>query len=319
MPTVAKRGTGLGNGVLAGNGVRRSLARFAWLSIGAAVLTIVLKSLAYWLTGSVGLLSDALESLVNLAAAVMGLVVIVIAERPPDEEHAYGHTKVEYFSSGLEGGMILLAAGLILGSAWGRLWDPQALEQVGLGVAISVVAALVNLAVAFVLRRAGRDYRSLPLAAGAKHLLTDVLTTVGVLIGVVLVGLSGWLILDPILAILVGLNILWTGGRLVSQSARGLMDTGLPVEDLRTIEGVLAPYRARGIDFHALRTRQAGMRRFVSLHVLAPGEWSIKRGHDLVEQIDADLRKALEGAVVFTHLEPLDDPAAMKDVRLDRE
>ncbi|MGL4648828.1 MAG: cation diffusion facilitator family transporter [Caldilineaceae bacterium] len=306
------------NGAEPSNGSRPSLKRYVWLSIGAAALTIGLKTGAWWITGSVGLLSDAIESLVNLVAALLALFIVALSERPPDEEHAYGHTKSEYFSSGIEGGLILVAAAGIAWSAWNRLLNPQALESVGIGLVVSITASAINLAVALILRNAGRRYRSIVLEADSQHLMTDVWTSVGVIVGVALVALTGWLVLDPLIGLLVAANIVWTGIQLMRRSAMGLMDTALSNDERTTIERILAPYRAQGIAFHALRTRQAGTRRFMSVHVLAPGEWSIQLGHSLAEQIESDLRRELPGMVVFTHLEPLEDPAAMEDLELDR-
>lgn len=302
----------------AARGKPPTLKRYVWLSIGAAVLTIGLKTGAWRLTGSVGLLSDAIESLVNLAAAAMALFIVGVSERPPDAEHAYGHTKAEYFSSAIEGVLVLAAATAIAWSAWQRLLDPQPLEQVGIGLIVSTVASAINLVVALILRDVGRKRRAIVLEADSQHLLTDVWTSAGVIVGVALVSLTGWLLLDPILGLLVAANIVWTGVTLVSRSTMGLMDAALSGEEQAEIERVLQPYRARGIEFHALRTRQAGTRRFVSMHVLAPGAWSIQRGHALVEQIENEVRSALPGIVVFTHLEPLNDPAAMADQELDR-
>ena len=301
------------------NNGRMSLKRFAWLSIAAALLTIALKSIAWYITDSVGLLSDAAESLVNLAAAMMALAMITVAERPPDEDHAFGHTKAEYFSSAVEGLLILVAAAGIAFSAWDRLWDPRPLEQVGVGLAVSVLASAVNLGVATVLLRAGKQHRAITLEADAKHLMTDVWTSVGVIVAVAVVALTGWLILDPIIALVVASNIVWSGVQLVRRSASGLMDTSLSVEELATIERTLAPYRKRGIEFHALRTRQGGTRRFMTVHVLAPRQWTIQRGHELVEEIEGKVRAALPGIVVLTHLEPLGDPASMADQALDRD
>lgn len=295
-----------------------SLKRFAWLSIAAALLTIALKGAAWYITDSVGLLSDAAESIVNLAAAIMALAMITVAERPPDEEHAYGHNKAEYFSSAVEGLLILVAAAAIALSAWSRLWVPRPLEQVGIGLIISVTASAVNLSVALVLMQAGKRHRAITLEADAKHLITDVWTSVGVIVAVALVALTGRLILDPIIGLVVALNIVWSGVQLMRRSALGLMDTALSAEELRLIEGALAPYRKRGIEFHALRTRQAGTRRFMSVHVLAPRQWTIQRGHALVEEIEKSLRTELPGIVVFTHLEPLADPTSMADQDLDR-
>jgi cation diffusion facilitator family transporter len=298
---------------------RGSLRRFAWLSIAAAVATIALKALAYLLTGSVGLLSDALESFVNLAGALMALAMLSLAARPPDANHAYGHGKAEYFSSGVEGGLILIAAVSIAVAAVDRLLHPRPLEQLGLGLTISVVASLVNLGVSVVLMRAAKQYDSITLRANAHHLMTDVWTSAGVLVGVGAVAVTGWLWLDPLVALAVAANIVWTGVRIVHASILGLMDTALPAAELAAITAVLDRYAGDEVRYHALRTRQAGPRRFVSVHVLVPGAWSVMRGHDLLERIEADIREALPLVSVLTHLEPLEDPAAHNDLDLDRD
>jgi cation diffusion facilitator family transporter len=297
---------------------RSSLIRYAWLSIAAAVVTISLKAVAYLLTGSVGLLSDAMESLVNLVGALMALAMLTVAARPADDEHTYGHGKAEYFSSGVEGTLILLAAVSIGIASVQRLMTPKPLEQIGLGLAVSVAASLVNLGVALVLLRAGKRYQSITLEANARHLMTDVWTSAGVLIGVGAVALTGWERLDPIVAMVVAGNIVWTGVRIVRESALGLMDTALPIDEQNTLRQVLEPYAQTGIEYHALRTRQAGARRFVSLHVLVPGGWTVQHGHHLLERIEADIRQVLPNVTVFTHLESLDDPASWEDVTLDR-
>ena len=297
---------------------RSSLTRFAWLSIVAAVVTIALKAVAYLLTGSVGLLSDAVESLVNLVGALMALTMLAIAARPADEDHAYGHSKAEYFSSGVEGTLILIAALSIGVAAIQRLLAPKPLEQIGFGLGVSIVASLVNLFVALVLFRASKRFHSITLEANAQHLMTDVWTSAGVLIGVGAVALTGLERLDPIVALIVGGNIIWSGVRIVRKSVLGLMDTALPIEEQNVIQGVLDRYSQSGIQYHALRTRQAGARRFVSLHVLVPGVWTVQRGHSLLEHIESDLRLALPTATVFTHLESLNDPASWDDTTLDR-
>ena len=296
-----------------------SLTRFAWLLIAAAIGTMLLKGVAYWLTGSVGLLSDALESLVNLAGALMALAMLSVAARPPDEDHAYGHSKAEYFSASAEGALIVVAALAIAVTAIDRLLNPRPLEQVGLGLAVSVVAALLNLAVAIVLLRAARTHRSATLQASAHHLLTDVWTTGGVLVGVGAVALTGWLALDPLVALGVAVNIVWTGTRILRDSVAGLMDAALPVAEQRVLRDLLAGYAKEGIEYHALRTRRAGAHRFVSVHVLVPPEWTVQKGHDLLERIEGDIRRALQPVSVLTHLEPLGDPAAMRDQDLHRE
>ncbi|HEY8323726.1 MAG TPA: cation diffusion facilitator family transporter [Ktedonobacterales bacterium] len=292
---------------------------YTWLSIAAALVTMALKFFAYHLTGSVGLLSDAVESVVNLIAALVALWALWLAGRPADDEHRYGHSKAEYFSSGLEGALILVAAGSIAVAAVPRLLHPQPLESVGLGLGIAVIGAAVNGGVAWALWQGGKRHRSVTLTADARHLLADVWTTVGVVVAVALVHLTGWLILDPIIALLVAVNVLWTGLRLLRESGYGLLDTALPQADQETIQQVLAPYRAEGIEFHALRTRGSGSRRFVSLHVLVPGSWTVQQGHDLCERIELALRRAMTETTVFTHLEPREDPAAWEDQGLDRQ
>jgi cation diffusion facilitator family transporter len=296
-----------------------SARSYITLSIGAAVLTMGLKFVAYALTGSVGLLSDALESVVNLVAALIAFWALTLAARPADDEHAYGHSKAEYFASGIEGALIVLAAVIIAITAVPRLLNPHPLEQVGLGLVIAVVAAAINGGVALVLGRAGARLRSVSLQADSRHLITDVWTTGGVLIGVALVGITGWLVIDPIIALVVAANIVWAGVKLVRESGLGLMDTALPPADQNVIADVQATYRAHGIEFHALRTRRSGSRRFISMHVLVPGEWTVKRGHDLCEEIEMALHAALVETTVFTHLEPLEDPAAWQDTGLDRQ
>ncbi|MEF8723946.1 MAG: cation diffusion facilitator family transporter [Candidatus Accumulibacter delftensis] len=295
-----------------------SLKPYIWLSIAAALVTIALKALAWLLTGSVGLLSDALESLVNLAGACMALAMLSIAERPEDAGHGFGHGKAEYFSSGFEGLLILFAAIAMAMAAGERLLNPQPLEAVGVGLAVSAVAALINLLVGRVLLLTGRRQRSITLEADAHHLLTDVWTSLGVIIGVGAVALTGWLWLDPILALLVASNIVWTGWRLLRRSANGLMDASLPPEQQAQILEVLKSYRRQGIDFHALRSREAGARSFISLHVLVPGAWTVMRAHQLVEELESELRRELPHASVFIHIEPLEDPASHQDLGLDR-
>jgi cation diffusion facilitator family transporter len=280
------------------------LTRFAWLSIAAAITTIGLKSAAYLITGSVGLLSDALESVVNLVGALMALAMLTIASRPPDDNHAYGHSKAEYFSSVTEGVLILVAAGSIGVAAVRRLITPQPLEQVGLGLAVSILAALVNLAVALVLLRVGNRRRSISLVANAHHLLTDVWTSAGVVVGVGLVVITGLDRIDPIVALLVAANIVWSGVRIVRDSVWGLMDSSLPAEEQAILQEVLARHVQTGVEYHALRTRRSGARRFVSLHVLVPGSWTVDAGHRLLESIEVDIRDALPDTTVLTHLEP---------------
>lgn len=290
-----------------------SLTRFAWLSIAAAVATIMLKTGAFLLTGSVGLLSDALESTVNLAAAVVALVVLRVASRPADHNHHFGHGKAEYFSAGVEGLMIFFAATAIVATSIQRLLDLRELEQLGFGIGVTLLATVINAAVAFVLLRAGRRYRSITLVADGRHLLTDVWTSVGVIVGVIAVNLTGWLVLDPLIALAVGVNILVTGAGLLRRSTAGLMDTALPAADHEQIVTVLRRFRSEQVHFHAIQTREAGQERHVSVHVLVPGSWTVQHGHDLLEEVEEALRSTLPGIHVHTHLEPLEDPRAWAD------
>lgn len=298
---------------------RSHLTRYAWMSIAAALSTILLKTAAYWVTGSVGLLSDAMESVVNLAGAVMALAMLIIAARPPDDDHAHGHAKAEYFSSGVEGTLILLAALSIAWTAVIRLLNPQSLEQPGLGLVISSVAALVNFFVAMILLRAGKKHDSITLDADAKHLLADVWTSIGVIVGVALTAISGWLWLDPVVALAVAANILFEGSRLITRSIRGLMDASLPAAELRLVEQILDRFRSTEVNFHALRTRQAGYNRFISFHLLVPGAWTIQRGHELAEEVEEALAGALANVSVITHLEPLEAPASWDEHVLVRQ
>lgn len=298
--------------------VPASLKRYAWLSIAAALATILLKGWAWWLTGSVGLLSDALESFVNLAGAMMALAMLSLAAMPADDSHAHGHGKAEYFSSAFEGFLILVAAVSIGYASIERMLNPQPLEAVGIGLAVSAVASIINLVTSRILMGVGRKYRSITLEADAHHLLTDVWTSAGVILGVGLVWATGWLWLDPVIALLVAINIVWTGWQLLQRSTAGLMDVSLPAEELDAIEAVLAAYRQQGLDFHALRTRQAGARAFVSLHVLVPGAWTVQQGHDWSERIESDIRQAVPYTHVTTHLEPIEDPVSHADEGLDR-
>jgi cation diffusion facilitator family transporter len=298
--------------------MRAHLKRFAWLSIAAAVVTIALKMAAWWITRSVGLLSDALESIVNLVAAGMTLWMLALAARPPDEQHAYGYSKAEYFSSGVEGALILAAAIAIGWTAIDRLLHPQPLEHIGAGVAVSIVASAVNFGVARVLLGASRRYGSIALEADAHHLMTDVWTSIGVVAGVAAVAATGWSALDPAIAIAVAVNIVVTGVSLMRRSALGLLDQALPEDTRAIIAAILERYRTQGADFHALRTRAAAGRSFISVHVLVPGDWTVQRGHDLVERLEHEILAAVPGSAFFTHLEPKEDPASYLDEALDR-
>ncbi|MBN0972052.1 cation transporter [Gordonia sp. BP-94] len=293
------------------------MSAFAVLSIVTAIVVIGLKLIAWRVTGSVGLLSDALESTVNLVAAIGAFVALRVAAKPPDRSHNFGHTKAEYLSAVFEGVMIVVAAVVIVATAVDRLLHPEELDEVGMGLAISVGATVVNAVVGWVLIRAGRRHRSLTLEADGRHLMTDVWTTAGVVVGVFLVAVTGWLPLDPLIAIAVAANILVVGGRLVWRSGAGLMDSALP-DDLRAaIDAVLARHRADRIDFHDVRTREAGHERFVQLHMLVPGDWSVQRAHDLAETIEDELRAAVDDLTVTLHVEPINDPRAYEDWRLD--
>jgi cation diffusion facilitator family transporter len=294
------------------------LTRYAWLSIIAAIVTITMKSAAYMLTGSVGLLSDALESLVNLAAAVVALLVLTLITRPANDEFTFGYSKAEYFSSGFEGGMILLAAAGIIITAIPRLLNPVPLERLGLGLVISVAASLINLVVAQILMRAGKRYNSITLEADARHLMTDVYTTAGVLVGIALVWLTGWLWLDPVIALLVAVNILFTGYRLLVRSGRGLLDVAVPQEELNSVKTILESYKDQGVGYHALRSRQAAARKFMVVHLLVPGSWTVRKSHKLAEHIETQVLETVKNANIVTHVEPIDDPLSLEDASVER-
>lgn len=296
-----------------------NLEKYAWLSIAAAVVTISLKGGAYWVSGSVGLLSDAAESTVNLVAAVVALLALRLAARPADTGHHYGHAKAEYFSSAIEGLMIFVAALAIVWTAINRLLHPQPLENVGLGLLISVVASLVNGAVAWVLLSAGREHRSMTLKADGKHLLTDVWTSAGVLVGVGLVAVTtmvglDWWWLDPIVALVVGLNIIWTGTQLIRQSGDALLDASMTHDENAVLASTLAPFLKPGeIEMHGLRTRVSGRKRFAEVHLLVPGAWSVQRGHDLSVELEEAASRAFEDLHLICHLEPIEDPKSYED------
>ena len=297
----------------------RSARSYAVLSIAAALCTIALKSLAYWFTGSIGLLSDAMESCVNLIAAIVAFWMLSLAAKPPDDDHPYGHSKAEYFSSGTESALIVIAAISIAVAAVPRLLHPQPIEQFGLGLALSLAATVLNAVVAWILLKAGRRLNSITLRADAHHLLTDVWTSVGVVLGILLVKATGWLVLDPLIALAVAANIVWAGFRLLLESGSGLLDQAIPAAEQQQIKVVLERYEAGGIQFHALRTRMAGARRFISLHVLVPADWTVERGHNLCDQLEVEIAQLLPHTSVITHLEPLDDPLSEMDKALDRQ
>ena len=295
------------------------LERYAWLSVAAALATITLKTLAWWLTGSVGLLSDALESIVNLAAALLALTMLRVAASPPDENHPYGFSKAEYFAAGIEGALIVLAAAGILASAIPRLIDPEPIQAPLAGLALSATASAINLAVGMLLIRVGRRQHSIALEADGHHLMTDVWTSAGVIVGVALVYLTGWLRLDPLVALAVAVHIVWIGLRLMRRSWKGLLDAAISPEDTGEVTRLFTEYSKRyGVSFHALRTRQAGARRFISFHLLVPDAWTVARAHQLSEEIEARMRSMVPNAAVFVHLEPISDPSSYDDQDLDR-
>jgi cation diffusion facilitator family transporter len=307
----------------------KSLTFYGWLSLLAAILTITLKSYAYWLTNSVGLLSDALESLINLVAAIIMLIVLSIAARPPDDGHAYGHEKIEYFSSGVEGIMILLAAFSITWTAFERFEHPHLLQKLDLGIAITIFATLINLFVAKILIKVGNRHKSITLESDGKHLMTDVWTTVGIVVGIALItvgnhfeaslnlaktlGMNSWEILDPIIAFLVAINIIRAGLDLLNRTYAGLMDSALSNDEQESIVKVLEHFViTEQIAYHALRTRYAGARRFMSVHVLVPGTWTVQQGHDLVESIEQQIMTLFDNIDIDTHLEPIEDLASWR-------
>lgn len=295
------------------------LERFAWLSVGAALATMALKGAAWWLTGSVGLLSDALESLVNLAAAFLALWMLRVAAAPPDEEHPYGFSKAEYFSAGIEGGLIVLAAAGILFAAVPRLVAPQPLGMPGLGLALTAVATLLNFAVARSLIGAGRRFHSITLEADGHHLMTDVWTSAGVFAGVALVFVTDIYWLDPLVALGVAAHIVWTGAALMRRAVTGLLDSAISPVDKREVTRLFGEYSRRyGIAFHALRTRQAGARRFLSFHMLVPDAWTVSQAHQLSEELEERIRSLVPNASIDTHIEPISDPASYDDQGLDR-
>ncbi len=290
---------------------------YTLLSVAAALLTMALKFGAYLLTGSVGFLSDAMESGVNLLAALVAFWALSVAAKPPDAEHPFGHSKAEYFSSGLESAFILIAAASIIFVAVGRLLSPQPIYEVSEGIGLTLLATLINGGVAWVLLRAGRRLNAISLRADAHHLLTDVWTSLGVMIAVALISVTGWFWLDPLIAIFVALNIVWTGVHLMGETLSGLLDQSIPAEQLQQITTLFLPYEAQGISFHLLRTRMAGTRSFISFHILVPGEWTVRQGHDLCETLETAIANLISGSQVTTHLEPIEDPRSWEHDVLD--
>jgi cation diffusion facilitator family transporter len=301
------------------SGANAGLERYAWLSIAAAIATIGLKTLAWHVTGSVGLLSDALESVVNLVAAMLALSMLRVAAAPPDEAHPFGRFKAEYFASGIEGALIVFAAGSIAYAAIPRLWAPQPLDAPGLGIGLSVLASLINLGVAVALIRVGRSEHSIALEADGHHLMTDVWTSAGVILAVGLIWVTGWLILDPLIALAVAAHIVWTGIGLMRRSFAGLLDAAIAGDERAEIEKIFAEYRRRyAVEFHAVLTRQAGARRFISFHLLVPDAWTVAQAHQLSEEVEERIRSLVPNAILFSHLEPISHPASYDDIKLER-
>ena len=293
---------------------KTDLRKFAWLSIVAAIVTITLKTGAWALTDSVGLLSDAAESTVNLVAAVVALIALTVAARPATERFLYGRAKAEYFSAAVEGLMIFVAAAVIMVTAVERFINPRPLDNLGIGLVIVVIASVVNGGVSVVLLRAGRKHNSITLRADGKHLMTDVVTSAGVLLGVALVALTGWERLDALVAFAVGVNIIVTGIGLLGESVSGLLDKALPDEDHDIITEVLRRRTDGTVTFHGLQTREAGQQKYMNVHVLVPDEWTVKQGHDYIEGLEAELYGCLPDLTVLTHLEPISDPASYEDI-----
>ena len=292
---------------------QEDLSRYAYLSIATGIVVFSLKMGAYVLTDSVGLLSDALESTVNIVAAFVALIALKAAAKPGTSRMHFGLSKAEYFSALIEGLMILVAAGIIMFTAIERFLNPRPIESVGVGLTVSVIASVLNGSVAWYLMRAGRRHRSIVLTADAKHLMTDVWTSAGVIVAVLLVALTGWQRMDPIIAAAVALNIVFAGLKLIGSSAMGLLDASLPDEENAVIVEILKRHQTDRVRFHALQTRESGRQRFVSMHVLVPGSWTVAAGHDLLEAVEHEIREALPNTVVSTHLEPIEDPRAWED------
>ena len=299
---------------------QNSLKQFIYLSIAAAVATILLKFYAFYLTGSMGFFSDALESFVNLIGAIIALIMLHISAKPADKEHEYGHTKAEYFSSAIEGALIVIAALSIIRSAVPRIIEPTPLENLNIGLLFSLGASLINLVVALILIKNGKKRNSIVLEADGKHLMTDVWTSIGVIAGILVVKLTGIYILDPIIAILVAINIIYTGYQLISRSASGLMDASISEESMKKITAYLDSLKEKNIDYHSLMTRQAGQRMFISVHLLVPGWWTVKKGHDYADLIEQSIEDMFDVPVtVSTHIEPIEDPASMNDIGIYRQ
>lgn len=287
--------------------------KYIYLSVFASILTIVLKSSAAYITDSVGLFSDAMESLVNLAAALMALYIMRIAFTPPDKKHPFGHSKAEYFSSFIEGFLILFASLAIGYTAYKKILYPNKIEQIGIGLFISIIASTINLGVGVLLIKMGKRVNSIILEADGKHLLTDVWTTVGVLVGLVVVQLTDFYILDPIIGLLVALNIIYTGVKLIRDSISGFMDTAASEQDEELIKKIINSICKEPIQFHSLYTRQSASKIFITFHLLVPDDWSIAHSHTLTLELENQIKNKFSGSEVFIHLEPLSSPESYDD------
>lgn len=281
------------------------LERFLWLSLATAIATVVIKAVAALITNSVGLWSDALESTVNLLAALVALWALRLSAKPADHNHDFGHGKAEYVSAAVEGTLIFVAAGAIIVGAVQRLLVPAPLDKLGLGLLLSAIASLLNLGTGLLLLRAGRAHRSITLEADGHHLLTDVWTSVGVLVAIGLVALTGWQVLDPLIAIAVGINILFTGYSLVRRSVVGLLDAALPPEEIEILNSAVARAAVDPrVSVTDQRTRESGRQRFVYVTLSVPGDWTVRRGHDVADQVEHEVDAALPGTTTFVHVEP---------------
>ena len=293
---------------------KKSIAHIVWFSIIASVLTISIKSTAYFITGSVGFMSDAMESFINLIAGIIAFISLTIAARPADTKHPFGHNKAEYFSSIIEGTLIVLAAVGIIYTAINRLYHPQPLEELNIGIVLSVLATLINLGTSRILLHYGKKHNSITLEADAHHLMTDVWTTVGIIVGILMVKITNWQILDPIMAIVVGISIIYTGSKLIIRSTDGLMDSKISEKELIQIRQLLDRYQTDGIEYHALYTRQAASKRFISFHLLFPGDDTVYKAHEITKLIEADIAIEFPYSDVFIHIEPLNDQDAFDDI-----
>lgn len=293
---------------------RVDLTKYAWLSIATAIATIALKTGAWAATGSVGLLSDAAESTVNLVAAVVALIALKVAARPATERFLYGRAKAEYFSAAVEGAMIFVAAAVILVVSAERFVNPAPLENVGWGLVVAIIASILNGVVAGILIRAGKKHRSITLRADGKHLLTDVWTSVGVVVGVGLVWLTGWDRLDAIVAFAVGVNIIVTGVGLVSESVAGLLDKTLDKEHNDTVARILREHSSETVTFHGLQTREAGQQMFMNVHMQVPDEWTVQHAHEFAHEVEDAIIAEYPSMEALVHIEPISDPASYDDI-----